>query len=364
MEIQNLKEKAALDNTRLIEKIDQSNMYAYLPSLASDAFESYQKAKAVFSIQPDDIENIVGAGMGGSGQPIMAVGSIFKNELALPLILSQSYDVPGFVNSSTFFLAISHSGETEEIIHQYCHAKHKKAQLAVIAKGGTLLKMAKKDRAQYFTYSTSRPPRASFALMFGAALACLENAGLLPPCQSALHEAVAVVEKMHDGYKKEVEIENNLTKQVALLLETRTPVIYVEPPFDAIGARFSKTFNENAQRFAFYNRFPELRHNEIMCWTTTRNAQQGYVPVFIRDDKHNSTMEQEIDQVKQMIDSNVIELRPTGKSKIARFCSLLFITDMIAYYEAILMEKDPSTTFELNQLKEKLKQLSSLTDYP
>jgi glucose/mannose-6-phosphate isomerase len=363
--MQNMKKRAtALDDTHLIERTDPSNMYAYLPSLAIDAFNSYQKAKAIFSFPSENTQNIVGAGMGGSGQIPLALGSLFKNELALPFISSQDYNAPGFVDFNTLFIAISHSGETEEIINQYCQASDKNAQLAVITKGGKLLEMAKRDDVPSFSYSTPQPPRASFAFMFGATLSCLENIGAIPPSRSALREAIDVVGEMNNNNAREVEMENNFAKKVALQIETHTPLIYVEPPFDAIGARFSKMLNENAKRFAFYNCFPELRHNEIMCWTTGSklNVQKNYVPILIRDSKQNSSMEKEVDAVKQMIGSNTIELRAVGKSKIARFYSLLFVTDMIAYYEAILMNKDPRTTHELNQLKDKLKQVRTSVD--
>jgi glucose/mannose-6-phosphate isomerase len=358
------KRAITLDDTHSIKRTDPSNMYAYMPSLATDAFNSYQKAKAIFSFSSESIQNIVGAGMGGSGQIPLALGSLFKNELALPFISSQDYSVPGFVDFNTLFIAISHSGETEEIINQYYQANDKNAQRAVITKGGKLLEIAKRDDVPSFSYSTSQPPRASFAFMFGAALACLENIRAIPPSQSALREAIEVVGEVNKSNAREIEVEDNFAKKVALQVETHTPLIYVEPPFNAIGARFSKMLNENAKRFAFYNCFPELRHNEIMCWITDSelNVQKNYVPILIRDNKQNSSMEKEVDAVKQMISSNTIELRAVGKSKIARFYSLLFVTDMIAYYEAILMKKDPSTTLELNQLKDRLKHGLTLVD--
>lgn len=72
------KRAITLDDTHSIERTDPSNMYAYMPSLATDAFNSYQKAKAIFSFSSESIQNIVGAGMGGSGQIPLALGSLFK----------------------------------------------------------------------------------------------------------------------------------------------------------------------------------------------------------------------------------------------------------------------------------------------
>jgi len=40
-------------------------------------------------------------------------------------------------------------------------------------------------------------------------------------------------------------------------------------------------FNENARMFAFHNRFPEIRHNEIMIWASSSEVQAEFYPHFI-----------------------------------------------------------------------------------
>jgi ribosomal protein S6 len=98
-----------------------------------------------------------------------------------------------------------------------------------------------------------------------------------------------------------------------------------------------------------------------MSWASTSNQKSNFIPVLLRDNEKNSTMKREIERVKKLIcASDIIEFYAMGESKIARFYYLLHLTDMIAYYEAILVKKNPSETTELEQLKSILRSSSIL----
>jgi glucose/mannose-6-phosphate isomerase len=358
------KEFDNLDNIDLIKKLDRSGIYSYLCSISEHSYESYKEAKITFSFPNHDIKNIVGAGMGGSGMAPLVISSLFRDELKVPYIVSQDYNIPDFVNSNTLFIAISDSGETEETISQYNQANKKKAEIIVIGQGKKLIELAKKDNKRYYIYSTKVPARISFAFVFGPSIACLENIGVvLEDKEEGLKEAIEIVNELNSEIGVNVRTEKNIAKQIAIKLKTRIPILYIEPPFDSLGPRFTKMFSENARMFAFYNRFPEVRHNEIMTWASSSEFRLNFVPILLRDNKNNSRMETEIDIVKELLDSKVkevIEFRAEGKSKIARFFYLLHLTDMITFYEAILVKKDPSETPELKELK---KRLRASTDY-
>lgn len=356
------KDSVNLDDINYIRDLDRSNMYSYLCSIAKDTLESYKKAKNIFTFPSNDIKNIIGAGMGGSGMAPIALGSLLKDELTIPYALSQDYNIPESLASNTLLIAISDSGKTEEVISQYYQAKKRGAKIIAISQGNKLIEIAKKNKIPYFAYSTPVPSRASFAFMFGPSLACLENISVVhDDKEDALLESIKVVNKLDAEIGINVPTEENIAKKVALLLKAHIPILYVEPPFGSLGSRFAKMLNENARMFAFYNHFPEIRHNEIMSWVSI-NRKLKFIPILLRDSEKNSKMEREIGEVKKLLRdcSDIIEFRAIGESKIARFYSLLHLTDMIAYYEAILVKKDPSGTPELKRLKSKLRASSML----
>jgi len=348
-----------LDNVEQINKLDKSNMYSYLCSIAKDTLNSYKKAKDVFLFAKNPIKNIVGAGMGGSGIPPIVIGSLFKNELKLPYTVSQDYNIPRFLNSQTLFIAISDSGETEEVISQYYYAKSRNATIIIIGQGSRLIDIAKKDNIPYFDYKTSVPSRASFAFMFGSLLACLENIDAIRNnVENSISQSVSVVDKLDKKIGIGINVKKNKAKQVALTLQTRIPILYIEPPFESLGPRFAKMMNENAKKFAFYNNFPEIRHNEMMSWLPPSSKNGKFIPILLRDNIKNSKMNKEIEEIKKYFGPDYFEFRAMTGSTIARFYSLLHLIDMIAYYSAILIHKDPSETHELRELKQKLRHLS------
>lgn len=355
-----------LDNVNLIKELDQSDMYSYLCSISKDTLESYKRAKSIFTFPSKNFKNIVGAGMGGSGMAPTVLVSLFRDELTIPFVLSQDYNIPEFVDSNTLFIAISDSGETEEIITQYFKARERGAKIIVIGqkkKVNKLIEISKKDRNICFDYSTSVPARASFAHMFGSSIACLENIGVINnDKEEGLLESIKIVDELDIEIGIDVPTKDNIAKKTALLLKTNVPILYIEPPFESLGPRFAKMFNENSRNFAFYNHIPEIRHNEIMSWASNSDCRLKFIPILLRD-KKNSNMEKEIDIIKEFLGSEVIEFHAVGKSKLARFYYLLHLTDMISFYVAILVNKDPSETPELKQIKSKLRYLSIMPQF-
>ena len=96
-----------------MEKYDSQKMYEIYdewPKIAKDSFSSNQK-----TVNFDDIEHIVFAGMGGSG----AIGDVFEAVLSKSKIhvnVVKGYVLPETVNSKTLVIAISVSGDTMETL--------------------------------------------------------------------------------------------------------------------------------------------------------------------------------------------------------------------------------------------------------
>ena len=85
---------------------------------------------------PKGTENVVIAGMGGSG----IAGKIFSELYTkMPIYLVDDYSAPEFINKKTLFIAQSYSGNTEETLSSIAEAKKKGAHTVVIASGGKLI---------------------------------------------------------------------------------------------------------------------------------------------------------------------------------------------------------------------------------
>ena len=125
-------------------------MNFYLSSQASHNLNIYQSEAEIF--EKNGILNVIAAGIGGSGMAPVALKYLFKDELTVPFVVSQAYNLPKFVNLRSLLIAISDSGKTEDIINQYYQAKQKGAKIIAIGQGDRLIEIAEKDNNQEFKY--------------------------------------------------------------------------------------------------------------------------------------------------------------------------------------------------------------------
>lgn len=357
------KKNYSLDDIEFIQKIDKSEMYSSIRSSGKNILSSYLSVKESVQFSSYSINKIVASGMGGSGFAPLVISSLYKAEMVTPFILSQDYDIPSFVDSNTLLIAISNSGETEEVISQYYKAKSLQAKIFIIGQGSRLIEIAKKDNIPYYNYTTKVPSRTSFPFMFGSCLACLENSqAILNNFQRDFREAIKINKKLENMLGIFNPIKDNDAKKIAIQLKTKIPILYIEPPFNSLGPIFAKMMNENSKKFSFFNYFPEIRHNEIMVWTSKSLDKSKFIPIIIRDNEKYSSMEKEIDKILTTFNCDIIQLRAIGQSKTARFLSLLYLLTMISFYQAILIKKDPSSTPKLKQLKKSLR-ISKIIPY-
>src|SRR5690606_17644295 len=77
----------------------------------------------------DGIQNIVIAGLGGSGIGAELVQNYVQPRLALPLVVCKDYHLPGFVGENTLVIACSYSGNTEESLMAMEEALNKNARV-------------------------------------------------------------------------------------------------------------------------------------------------------------------------------------------------------------------------------------------
>src|SRR5688572_17168994 len=81
-------------------------------------------------------QNVVIAGLGGSGIGGNLIQSLLSSKLPVPVVVNKTYNIPAFVNENTLFIACSFSGNTEETIAGIKAALAKKATIACVTSGG------------------------------------------------------------------------------------------------------------------------------------------------------------------------------------------------------------------------------------
>jgi glucose/mannose-6-phosphate isomerase len=154
-------------------------MRVYIENFTGQLKEALSISENIhFGFQKQDIQNIVIAGLGGSGIGGSIVKDLVFASCPIPITSCKDYNLPHFVNKNTLVICNSYSGNTEETLEAYAQAKKKGALIFCISTGGRLIEIAKADNFPFITFPGGNPPRACLAYSLVQVLVLLEKLGL------------------------------------------------------------------------------------------------------------------------------------------------------------------------------------------
>lgn len=284
---------------------------------------------------PDKFESIVIAGMGGSGIAGKIFLDIFNEK---PVTLVDSYQIPEFVNSDTFFIAISYSGNTEETLSALEKARKKGAKISAITSGGKLARLVPDS----IIVPPSLQPRSAIGFL---SVPLLKGFGIIK--ESEIDEAVENV--------KEIDSDTSSYRDIAeeIFSGNKIPVIYGTPPLSSIAYRWKTQFNENSKVLAYSSQFPELNHNDTMALEKTYRKDEFYFLVLTHKAVDNKVRNR-IRITSQICSIKFKEIKGEGTSIFSNIFTLIHKGDYISYFLAKLRKVDPRDVLIIEDLKKRL----------
>jgi len=272
--------------------------------------------KLTRNIKISGFNKILICGMGGSG----ISGYILRDILEVPVFISQSYDIPKFVDGKTLVFVISYSGDTEETIFMYKKAVKKTKKIFIITSGGKLSR-----ERNVILVPGGLLPRMALAYLFFPMLAILKSSKVV---RYDLDDILTALKK----------VKPNKAKKLAKKLYNNVPVIYAPSNYFGLVWRWKQSLNEYSKQLAVVNVYPEFFHNEI-------EADYNKFKVVLFVDK----VDKKIKEFKKMV--KVHEFKLYGKSLIARIFYGIYFGDFVSYYLARLNKKDPLKEEKIDRLK-------------
>ena len=243
---------------------------------------------------------VVVGGMGGSALPAEALRFLGVT----PYVIShQDYGLPASVPEGAQYIALSHSGNTEETLSFAHEALVQGHALSVITSGGALLSLAKERGLTHVVVPGYIPPREAILYMTKALLALVGEEHLAD--NTAFDAAVATQE---GGV-------------LAPLLEGTIPLFYASSR-NAFLARFAKILmNETAKMPAFANVFPELNHNEMQGFG--QRGTVSYTAIFLRDESDDVRVKRRMDLTEELLKREGLQTLQVALPHTARMETLL-----------------------------------------
>lgn len=304
-------------------------------------------------LKTDNIENIVIAGMGGSGIAGALAVDLFGDKLSLPIVTWADYRLPGWAKDKTLLIAVSYSGDTEETLDAVKLAIERKSPILAITKGGKLEELAGISGFPVVKVDYDSPPRAALGYLYGSLLTLMAKLKTVDLTEKSYFQSL-------DELKKTIAQKTFFSKaeELAVTLNNKIPVILAHSPLVAVAKRYQNQFNENSKTFAEAAALPEAGHNLIVG---TEYAVPEKLVVLYLESKYgfsrNVARKKILEKVFSQKDIPFIPLSVKSNSPLAEQLLLLHFGDLLSFYLAGVYGVDPTPVEAINLLKSELNKL-------
>lgn len=344
-----------------IAAIDKADMLGRVTAMPKHLTEARARAQSVaLNIDASALNGIVIVGMGGSAMSGDVARGLTLDALALPLQVSRSYELPGWVNERSLVIVSSYSGNTEESLAAFQMAQARGAKIICVTSGGKLNAFAQQNNLPVYALPPGFPPRSALAHLTVPLLMILHRLGLTPDPAADIKETSALLQKLETQWSAVADGPQNLAKNIAQALTQRLPIIYAAYGlFEVAAWRWKEQFCENAEILSWHNAFPELNHNELVGWGLRREHDAQLQALYLRDKQDYGRVQKRMEVTRELIaqtSAPVIEVWSEGHSLLARLFSLIFLGDLASVYLAVLNGVDPTPVKKIDLLKERLEQ--------
>jgi len=329
---------------------DPSDMYSMIVGYPEQFAKGLALAKNIH-LSPD-INEIIIAGIGGSALSPDLVYAFFQQDIRVPFSIHRSYDLPKPVSPQTLVIAISFSGNTEETISAAAAALKQGAQVAVITTGGKLSELAIANSLPLVWLtkeSENFQPRMSSGYVIAVLTQLLINANILP--ESAATALITAATALRQIRLAETG------QQIAHQLVGLTPLIYASDNYWPV-ARIAKIkINENSKVPCFWNIIPEMNHNEMISFDTTKSAaslSKHFYFILLKDKDDHSQITKRMDVLRKLfakrgLRSEVVLLN--GKNAWEKIFSSIMLADWTSYYTARHYHAEPEKVGMVEEFK-------------
>lgn len=344
-----------LDDSNVLKQRDPQGALA----IAATQYEQTQFSPEVQHPEHDNriIENIVITGMGGSALAALLLKTLLKTTTTHPIEVVRGYTLPAYVNEKTLVIASSYSGNTEETLSALKGALECGAQIGIITSGGKLGEHAIDRTISHVLLPAGFQPRMAVIYNLVALITLLEHfKAVQPGLLEELKNAGDFLRESSEAWVKEMSVDKNYAKQLALLSVGKTPVFYGGELTAPVAYKWKISWNENAKNVAFWNEYPEFNHNEFMGWASHPIEKPFVVFDIISNLEHSQVLKRFTVSDKLLSGrrpkANVVSLGGDTLLKQLLWGSIL--ADFVSIYVAVLNGVNPTPVELIEKLKSEL----------
>lgn len=351
-----------LNDIKKMLKLDAQGVAGSIESLGlqcQQAWDEVKKVKIPRSYR--NASHIVINGMGGSALGGHVIETLYKEKLKVPLKVTNSYSVPGFVNNKTLFVLSSYSGTTEEVLATLPMVRQRKAKMLIICSGGKLARAAKQYRIPAYVFmprfNPSNQPRMGLGYSIFGQIALLSKCGLLKVTEGEYKKVVREIILLHGRYGLKVPTQNNAAKKTALRLSNKTPIIVAAEHLSGNAHIMANQINENSKTFSAYFLISELNHHLMEGMRFPKSNKKNLCFVMLESKKYPPRIQKRFLITKKVLTKNKISFIVCpikSVKKISQVFETLLFGSYVNFYLAILNGINPAPVPYVDFFKKEL----------
>lgn len=308
---------------------------------------------------PRPIYEVIVAAMGGSGLSAEYYRAI--DNLQVPFEVIRDYDVPDRADENTLLILISYSGNTEESVSVLEQAldvdrPYSRPMIVVIASGGKLLDIAKKEKLPHIELPTGYDGRFAFGYQIRALAEVFNTTPLTDNFLPSLESTASSISLLANNWLPTIPTKNNLAKRLALDIIGKSTVIYAGPKLAVTAHKWKLAINENAKSVAWWGQYPESSHNEFAGWSA-QPPIKPYAVIDLRSDLENPRVQKRFELSEKLLSG----LRPApiivqaeGETLLEQIFYCTLLADFVSIYMALVTNIDPSDLKIVDKLKQEM----------
>lgn len=292
-------------------------------------------------------KKFVVCGMGGSNIP----AAILKlTDPSLDMIAWNDYGLPEAKDlKDRLIIFVSYSGNTEEVLDSFREAKRLKLKRAVLAAGGRIIDLARKERVPHVHIpNTGIQPRMGTGFMVRGLMKLMGN-------DKGLRASETLFKGLDPGAMEA------MGKRLAKSLEGFVPVIYASRANQALAWNWKIKFNETGKIPAFANVLPEMNHNEMNghdAIPATRALSKQFYFVFLEDPADNERIRLRMKVTRELYrvrGLNSTSVPVDGGNIFMKIFSSLVLADWTAFHLAMHYGTEAEKVPMVEDFKKRLK---------
>ena len=347
---------SVIESVDRIRAADPGDMLGRIKELAQQVRDAWAiVGKAALPPAYGDARNITVAGMGGSAIGGDLAAALLADELKVPMTVHRDYGLPAYVGRDSLVIASSYSGNTEETLASFEQARRRGAKVLVLTTGGKLADLARASNYPVVTFSYKAQPRAALGYSLGLVLGVLTKLSfvrdLTADIDAALADLAKIEERVHEGAR------TNDAKKMALELFGRVIVAYGAGVMGVMARRVKGQWNENAKNWSAFDVMSELNHNAVVGFPHPPIAKEALTVLLLRSDRDNPRHKLRFEVTRELLDRAGVPhktLQFAGQNMLSEVLQMVYFTDYVSFYVALLNGADPSPVKSIDYLKDRL----------